>query len=393
MAKIDMPNNDWADIDMAKTDMLTAQADTPRPMPACAGQTRILGFAPHAGVDALLAVMAAVPGPEPYTHSAGPGSCPTVAALVQSEPDVPLLGRGRKALAASLLTVQRRLEIGCQAGPFLAMDPAAACCPSAGVPRLLATQWDALESALAQYGALQQWDIELKWAPQDVVASHRAEIAPAAALGQQALAEAVAAALRAERGRREAALLAALGPAVLDFAAGGAACTDTAVAVTVLVASGNEAAVEAALDAMAPQHVDGASIDMRGPLPPLSFFPVRLANVEAQTVASAWATLGLADRTDLPDLHRQWRLRAAAVHPDRQTLPPTADAAVSDLTDAYRLLRGLLPPDAANSDHSLNSLMRHAGRRLVIPACTTQCDPPDRPAPQQVKNPVLELLS
>jgi hypothetical protein len=345
------------------------------------GQTRLLGFAPVAGLDALHAAMAAVPGPTVHVHR-GPagGGGAMIAVLHQAEPDVPFVGRGRDALTASLKSIQQRLEVACQAGPFLPMDPAAACCPTAVLPRLLADQWDHLVAALVRHGTCQQWDIELRWRPEDVISKSRSEIAPAAALGNEALAEAVGSTLRRERDRREAALLIALGPAVLAFAEGGAACAETQVAVTVLVASGGDAAVEAALDAMASEHVEGASIDMRGPLPPLSFFAVRLESVDQQAVIDAWATLGLADRVDLSTLHRQWRLRAAAVHPDRRPNLTVAGEAtgetdgrprVSDLTDAYRLLRDLLPAETTFDGHTLTGLLSRAGHRLVIPADVT----------------------
>lgn len=374
-----------AKIDMAKIDMaeMTMQL------------TRLLGFAPLAGLDALHAAMGAVPGPQlqvQHAPSGDAGDGPTVAALFQDEPEVPFGGRSRDALTAGLKSVQRRLEVACQAGPFLPMDPAAACCPSASVPRLLASGWDALSVALACHGARQQWDIVLRWTPEDVVARHRDEIAPAAALGQQALADAVGVALRSERVRRESALLAALAPAVLDFASGGAACAETQVMVTVLVASGCEAAVEAALDGMAAQDVEGASIDMRGPLPPLSFFPVRVAAVDAQAVTGAWATLGLEDAVDLAGLHRQWRLHAAAVHPDRQPAlaGEAANVAVSDLTDAYRLLRDLLPAEAKAGGQTLKSLLRRAAHRLIMPADTTNRAAPPERAPMRESVPEMQ---
>jgi hypothetical protein len=320
-------------------------------------QTRLLGFAPVAGLEALVAALNAVAGPSVRDLRAPAGG---LAALLQAEPGGTLMGRGRGALAAGLLTVQRRLEIGCQAGPFLAMNPASACCASTEIEGLLDAEWAAIGPALACHGARQQWDIALKWDPKDVVARHRAEIAPAAALGHQALAEAVGAVLRRERDKLEAALLVALRPAVEEFASGGAACTDASVTVTVLVPAGGDAAVEAALDGMAP--VDGVSIDMRGPLPPLSFAAVRIVLADERAVTAAWRTLGLANRIDLADLHRQWRLRAAQVHPDRA--PAEHDVSVSDVTEAYRLLRGLLPPGA---DATLAELLGRGGPRLVLP--------------------------
>ena len=183
------------------------------------------------------------------------------------------------------------------------------------------------------------------------------------------LAEAVAAALQAERDSREAALLAALRPAVLGFAKAGAARAETAISVTVLASAEGEAAVEAALDALAPEHLEAATIDMRGPLPPLSFTAVRLVTVPEHDVFSAWQTLSLPDRIDLATLHRQWRLRAAAVHPDRQASQavPAEDVTVSEMTSAYRLLRDLLPrPDTAET-FTLPGLLRRAGPRLVMP--------------------------
>ncbi len=367
------------------------------------GQTRLLGFAPLAGLDALHAAMEAVPGPALQVHR-GPavGGGSMIAALHQAEPDAAFASRGREALTASLKSIQQRLEVACQAGPFLPMDPGAACCPASVLPRLLAGQWDHLVAALVRHGACQQWDIELRWRPEDVVARHRGEIAPAAALGSEALAEAVGSALRGERDRREAALLAALGPAVLAFAKGGAACAETQVVVTVLVASGGDTAVEAALDGMAAEHIEGASIDMRGPLPPLSFFAVRVEAVEERAVIDAWATLGLGDRVDLSTLHRQWRLCAAAAHPDRlPNLTVTGETvgdthgrpAVPDLTDAYRLLRDLLPAKTTFDGHTLASLLSRAGHRLVIPADVTKRSEPHGRAFGQASDQVPERLS
>lgn len=334
-------------------------------------QTRLLGFAPLAGADALHATMQAIPGPEVHMQA---GSA--IVALFQHEAAAPLAGLSRDALIAGLQSVQRRLEAGCAAGPFLPMDPAASCCPAAALPPLLQTSWNVLAKAVAAYGARQQWDIVLHWAPEAVVARHRSEIAPLAAHGPQALAEAVGAVLRAECVQHEAAVLAALTPVVLAFAEGGAACSDTQVAVTVLVATNAEAAVEAALDALPADQMEGVSIDMRGPLPPLSFSAVRLATAQPRAVTKAWAILGLPDHIDLSTLHRHWRLAAAAAHPDRQPAVPADDATVSDLTAAYHLLRDLLPP---NETHSLDSLLRYAGPRLVIPAdAATQTLVPDQ---------------
>jgi hypothetical protein len=321
--------------------------------------TRLLGFAPIEGLDALQSALKAVPGPALWVERGE-----DVAALVQAEPHAPLIRRGRKALLEGLHTVQRRLEVACQSGPFLPMDPAAATCPTGTLTRLLSAMWPALSAALHRHGRTQQWDVVLRWSPEAVVAAHRAELAETMmSAGKSALAEAVAGVLRADRARREAALLASLSSAVLAIAP--PIGTDTEVALTVLVRSDEAASMEAALESLSGPAVADASLDLRGPLPALSFFAVRLATVEQGQVASAWRRLDLPERIDLSTLHRQWRQRAAALHPDRWQGTETLDVnAVSDVTEAYRTLRSLLP---GSDSVTLADLLSRAGYRLVLP--------------------------
>jgi hypothetical protein len=350
-------------------------------------QTRLLGFAPAAGADALYAAMRAVSGPKLHIQRS-----PGIVALFQDEPAPSPFGRSRTAMIASLHCVQRRLEVGCSAGPFLPMDPAAARCPASALARVLETARERLAEALARHGATQQWDIVLRWVPEAVVAAHRAELAPVAAHGPAALADAVSGVLRAESHRREAALLAALAPAVLAFAEGGAACADSEVAVTVLLAAGADAAVEAALDGLPAEHVEGATLDMRGPMPPVSFFAVRLATAEEDAVARAWSLLQLPDRIDLATLHRHWRQGAAAVHPDRllASAGSSGEMTVSDLTVAYRLLRDLLPQRSDGNRYTLKNLLKHAGPRLVTPVDAASPAPCPELTPEPVAEPVAE---
>jgi hypothetical protein len=240
----------------------------------------------------------------------------------------------------------------------------------AAVADLLDSERYAVGMALRHYGLQQQWDIVLRWTPETVVARNREAIAAAAPGGRQALADAVAAALLGTRNRREAALLNALAPAVLALAAGGAACTETEVTVTVLVTAGGDAAVEAALDGLPAEHTEGAELDMRGPLPPLNFAAVRLASAEPDAIRQAWAAMQLPGTTDRAALHRTWRKLAAGAHPDRQ--PAARGATVAALTDAYNLLRGLFPAEAPLT---LDALLRRGGTRLVAPAVAAESAP------------------
>jgi hypothetical protein len=337
---------------------------------------RLLGFAPLAGIDRLAAAMAAIPGAALQVQRGD-----EIAALTQVEPHVKMVRRRHKELFEGLHTVQRRLEVACQAGPFLPMDPSAACCPAGAVTRLLAGAHERLAASLAQLGSRHQWDIVLRWSGESVVAQLRDDIAAAAGnRGPEALAEAVAAALRAERMRREAALLAVLTPAMLATAP--AAGSETEIGITVLIPANGEAAIESALQRLDGKMFAGASLDMRGPLPPLSFSPVRLALSKASDISAAWRRLDLGDRIDRAGVHRIWRQRAAAAHPDRQSAAAPND--VAELTEAADLLRDILA-DGNAAPATLPELLARAGYRLVIPAAPA----PEAAAPAMV----LEAVS
>lgn len=336
---------------------------------------RILGYAPLADLDGLLATMNAVSGP---AVEAVLGS--TLAALVQPEPEDGLFCRQPISQAAGQLMAQRRLEIACLAGPFLPHDPATALVPTTALHDLLAPAWDSLDTALSTHGHHHQWDILLRWSPDDIIA--RQAPALSAARGRIEMAETIREAFQTERQSRQAQLLNTLAPAVLAFAAGGPTGSDTEVLVTTLVEASGEWRMEAALAAL-----DGADpwIDLRGPLPPVTFAPVRAICLSTAELNGAWQTLDLPRRINRTGLHHQWRNLAASVNPHRPTETLSGAApGISGLTDAYRLLRGLLPADGREA--SLGNLLGKAGWRLVVP------DAPVRVAPP-VRSSELELAS
>jgi hypothetical protein len=322
------------------------------------GPTRLLGFAPLETIEPMQAAVAATSGPPPWVHR-GPG----IAALLQDEPATPMMRQGRKAMLAGLQSVHRRLEIACQLGAFLPADPSCACIDRANLRTLLDQSWTALAPALAEHGGAHQWDVVLRWSPESVLAAHKAELAAVAAAGQAALAEAVASVLRAAHARRGAILSAALAQAVLGVAAGGMVGTETEVCLTVLVPCGGEAAMEGALEAIPEDQVSGASVDLRGPMPPVSFHAVRLLRVEQGDIARSWRILNLGERADARSLHQQWRMMAAGCHPDRDPDDAGSPNAFSDIGHAYRLLRPLL----REQPQTLRGLLRHAGYRLELP--------------------------
>jgi hypothetical protein len=316
---------------------------------------RLLGFAAEARLDSLRAALADSAGPVLHLVAiAG------LAVVAQTEKGGGLLRTSDKTtLLRRLHAVQRRLELACQAGPFLPADPAAPVIQLGELPRLVTAAAPRLARALVRDGAKQQWDITIRWPAQAVLTPHRAALAAAATVGQAEVVALVARLLRRERDDRLAALRTALSPRVLALLEGQAA--DTEIALTVLVPAGGETAIEAALGRLPEAASAYAEADLRGPMPPVSFAACALAEVTAGEIAAAWQMLELDGTTDTAALHQSWRRRAAALHPDH-----TGRAADAERLDAARQAYRLLVPllDEAGP-RGLPDLLPLAGRRLV----------------------------
>jgi hypothetical protein len=329
-----------------------------------AGWVTLLGFGDATNAAALLALLSAVPGPALRCFTAG-----GLVAVAQVEGTRARFGRdGRTAMLRKLQTVQMRLEAACRVGDFLPADPAHARCATGDVEILLAQSAPALKAALSGPGTLRQWDLTLRWPAEKVIAARREEIAAAAAGGgRAALAQAVAGALVHERARRDAALRQGVAGVAQAMAASGAGDTETGL--TVLVAANGEAALEAALQALPDDIAADAEIDMRGPLPPLSFAAVRIDRAAAKDVAQAWRRLELPEQVNATVLQRHWRDTAFRLHPDRGA---PDGSMVAQAGAAFRLLRDLLPEPSGDQGGeqawSLPALQRHAACRMRLAA-------------------------
>jgi hypothetical protein len=329
---------------------------------------KLLGFVAAKSAEALAARLAAVPGPPVSLFCAG-----GLAALAQADKagGRALLPQGRRAILNALASVQRRLEVACLHGPFLPADPAEAGCRAAEVATLLAGSADSIAAALAGPGTCHQWDVVLHWQAEPIVEARRAEIKAAASGGGRAgLAEAVAAALGRERALREEALVQAVARVALAVQPARSGTTETAV--TALVHAGEESVLEAALRGLAPQVSDGASADLRGPLPPISFAAVRITRAAPGEVEAAWNRLALPDWVDAAVLRRHWHACAARLHPDHGAKD---DGPITEAGAAFRLLRGLLPAETPQKPWSLAALQRRGNMRLTVPATALETFP------------------
>ncbi|WP_439596520.1 GvpL/GvpF family gas vesicle protein [Falsiroseomonas sp.] len=276
---------------------------------------RLLGIVAAAEAGTLAAAM----GEDVRVLQAG-----AVAALVQPR-DPPLrrlfLRRDRLAQLRQMQQVQARLEQACQAGAFLACDPAAAHGPEPALRAILAADAAALAAALARFGRRHQWDVILRWAPDALLRAAEvewpAEGAARAAAMRQAMAE--------ERAFRTQALRQALLPRIIAIAEAPPASAEGEAGLTVIIQAGAEALLREALARLPEAAAREASCEWRGPLPALSPAPLRLAPGEAE---GEWTLLRLPEPVEPAALIRLWHGLAEALQ------PPSADATLEPEADA-----------------------------------------------------------
>jgi hypothetical protein len=321
-----------------------------------AEELTLLGIVASADAEPMLAALRALPGPTVVGMEAG--GVVALAQGVEAPRKALMLMRDRASLLSGLLGLQRRLEAACQLGPFLPADPAAPSVAAAELPALLAQAAPALAAALPRQGARHQWDVVLQWQPEAVLAPRREALR---GLSRAAMAAAVRAALAEARAARRDALHVALHSRVLDIAAVEPGAEETACGATVLLPAGGEAVIEAALHSLPEEVQQGCNADLRGPLPPIAFSPLRVVRLADGALDRAWAVLRLPEELAPAELPRRWRDVAAALHPDRAG--EEADAArFAEAREAYRLIQRLA---SAGAPLSRRALARHRCHLLL----------------------------
>ena len=318
---------------------------------------KLLGFAAPEDAAGLAAAMGAVQGAPVRVVKAG-----GLAAIAQEDGGTVLYPAEKQAALAALRVVQLRMETACQLAPFLPADPSQCRCPLDDVAPMMADAVAPLSAALAGPGRCHQWDVILRWQAEAIVAARRDMIANAGG-GQAGLAAAVQAALALERAMREAGLHAALADIALAVVPAGTAETETGL--TVLLPADGIAALENALGALPESVSAGATADLRGPLPPLSFAAVRVASASPEALAQAWQVLALPAGIDADGLKRQWHECAGRLHPDHGA---GDHGRMAEAGAAFRLLRSLLPAPEPDRAWTLAALQKRGARRLLVAA-------------------------
>lgn len=236
------------------------------------------------------------------------------------------------------------------AGPFLPASPAAALCPAAELPVLLAAAAPRLHIALAEDAGTHQWQLTLRWPREALLAARKPMLDSTACATPQLRAEACHQALQDELAYRGAVLDAALAPAVRSLQRqpappGPEAEAEAALHYLLLIPRDGEAAIEAVLQALPLALSRGAMADLHGPMPPVHFHAWQVAEADEQALRTAWSLLGLPEKVDLQALRRRWHSQRAEPAPSR--LAPALAAAELDASDLAALLprarRRLIP--------------------------------------------------
>lgn len=326
--------------------------------------TQLLGFAAANSAARLADALQAVPGGKAEVSVIGPIA--VAAATVVALPR--LFGRHDRAAMLSRLTrSQRLLEEAALAGPFLPVSPNTAM-PGKALRQAVEAHAAEILAALDGVGRLHQWDVTLRWQPEIILTAARTRIAAEAGTSRAGLAKAIAATLAEARGERLAALRSVIGGFARDLRDRPNAEEGEA-GVTVLVDRDGDRLIEAALGRLPPAIQHGASADLRGPMPPITFAAVSLRHVSARQIAAAWQRLGLPDdgsAATAEAVARSWRRTAATIHPD---IAGPGAPGITEAKAAGALLRSLLAGGIAATKPQL---MARAGLHLVVPSVTVE---------------------
>jgi hypothetical protein len=272
-----------------------------------------------------------------------------------------LLNRDRSALLRQLAALQKRLELLCQAGPFLACDPGMAISPEVELVAMLQSAQGELGPALQRHGSRHQWDVILRWSPEAVLSARRNELQPGP---RRAMAEAIAALLQTEVAARRTALAAALRPCALGMAEAAPVQGDAETGVTLIIPAGGEAMIESALGSLPGFATADARCELRGPLPALIQGALRILPCDPAALGAAWDRLALPESLEAGELTPRWRSLATRLHPDTGA-PGASTAAMAEASAAYRLLRQQV--QRQSGPLSRKALLSRPSRYLDIP--------------------------
>jgi hypothetical protein len=180
---------------------------------------------------------------------------------------------------------------------------------------------------ISQEDAIMRLKDRIAGQPSDVSASERV------ALGQM-----VQAILQQRRATLQETLLPALQEAAHGVALHPLMDDSMVLNLAMLLDDAGRAALDRRLDDLDGRFGGQLTFRRVGPLPPYSFATVETRPMTFDEVERARDLLQLPEATTLGDMKRAYRRAAALVHPDHNRADAEAEARLTELTNAYRLL-------------------------------------------------------
>lgn len=308
----------------------------------------------------------------PYQDAAPFDSGTSLAAVVSPSPLPDYRGLKRTDAVAYLVAHQRVVEEIMQGFPLLPVKFGAVVADEMQVQRFLRQGEPLLRSALDRFGKLVQMEVVVLWNVQEVfreisqeeaVIQARSQLAassPEANLaGRVALGQLVQASLERRRSTLRSEILPALREVAIDMATNPLMDDNMVVNVALLLNQENCEALDQkleALDAALGTKNGNSSLSLTfrrvGPLPPYSFSTVDVQTLPFEAVDSARRCLGLGRKATSGEIKLAYHHLASQFHPDHNPDLADAEAKMTELTQAYRLLDALAAHQTTNPAQS-----------------------------------------
>lgn len=263
-----------------------------------------------------------------------------VAAVLAALPRNPLGLFSRKSGLKELVRLQRILEALMPHGPLLAARPGTRVDDEATLRTILQADQCCLVDELRTYGYDIQYQIIVHWDGPAVLAADPAIMsAVAAAARDDAKTKGTFVShVRQLRDGLQARLEELLAPVIQESILLPLECEDMVANVTVRVARGREAELEAALQPLDALLPGNSRIRLIGPLPAVSFAAVHVERLAADNIANAYRLLGVSRNATLAELRASYYRVAQDHHPDLVATSDGADT-VGAAAYAYKLLK------------------------------------------------------
>ncbi len=305
----------------------------------------------------------------PYQNPAPEGAGTPLAAVVSPSPLPDYRGLKRTDAVTYLVAHQRVVEEIMQGFPVLPVKFGAVVANESQVQRLLCQGESLLRNALDGCGKRVQMEVVVLWDVQEVfreisqeeaVVQARSQLAAASSpeanlAGRVALGQWVQASLERRRSTLRAEILPALREIAIDVVSNPLMDDNMLVNVALLLDQEGCEALDQKLEALDAALGNGSlSLTFRrvGPLPPYSFTTVDVRTLSFEAVDAARRFLGLDEKATPKEIKRAYHHLASQFHPDHNPNLAEAEAKMTEITQAYRLLDALAANQVTSSAQS-----------------------------------------